>query len=272
MKKDGSNGRTAFKMGELHSWCKIDIFEKGLYQYPGSMANNISCMVVDDDQVDGLVIQAYLKAYPFIEIAGLHESAGEALLAAKKSIPDCLFLDIDMPEMSGLELRQQLLYIPACVFITSYPDYALEGFEMAALDFLMKPVSAERFKKTIDRLQDYITLRRRSDMLSHMLGEDTIFIKDGHNRVKLQLHEIIYLEALNNYTGIVTNTRKYTVLSPISSLLKERSFSRFVRIHRSYAVQKGFIRKISTDEVVVDGSIVLPVGRTYKDALNAILD
>ena len=143
---------------------------------------------------------------------------------------------------------------------------------MAALDFLVKPVSAERFGKTIERLKEYITLRRRSDMLSHTLDEDTIFIKDGHDRVKLQLHQIIYLEALNNYTGIITNTRKYTVLSPISNLLKEKPFSRFIRIHRSYAVQKSFIRKIGTDEVVIDGSIALPVGRTYKDALNAIRD
>ncbi|HVM88096.1 MAG TPA: LytTR family DNA-binding domain-containing protein [Puia sp.] len=236
------------------------------------MVNTISCIVVDDDQVDRLLVQAYLKTFPFIEIAGVYESPKDALQAARKNIPDCLFVDVDMPEMSGLELRDQLLYIPACVFITSYPDYAVEGFEMAALDFLVKPVSAERFKKTIVRLQDYINLRRRSDMLSHTLGADTIFIKDGHNQIKLQLHEIIYLEALNNYTGIVTNTRKYTVLSPISSLLKEKPFSRFVRIHRSYAVQKNFIRKISADEVLVNDSIALPVGRTYKEALNSIRD
>ena len=236
------------------------------------MMNSISCILVDDDKVDRLIIYAWLKAYPFMEIAGIYESPREALEAAKKNMPDCLFLDVDMPEMSGLELREQLLHVPACVFITSYPAYAVEGFEMAALDFLVKPVSAERFGKTIERLKEYITLRRRSDMLSHTLDEDTIFIKDGHDRVKLQLHQIIYLEALNNYTGIITNTRKYTVLSPISNLLKEKPFSRFIRIHRSYAVQKSFIRKIGTDEVVIDGSIALPVGRTYKDALNAIRD
>src|ERR1700743_3537403 len=117
------------------------------------MVNKISCILVDDDQVDKLLIHAYLKAYPFLEITGIYGSAGEALLAADKNTPDCLFLDIDMPEMTGLELRGQLLHIPACVFITSHPDYAVEGFEMAALDFLVKPVTAERFKKTIHRLQ-----------------------------------------------------------------------------------------------------------------------
>jgi two-component system LytT family response regulator len=235
----------------------------------GAMANKISCIVVDDDQVDRLIVQVYLKAYSFIEVAGLYDSARDALAAAKKITPDCMFLDIDMPEMNGLELRERLLHIPACVFITSYPDYAVESFEMAALDFLVKPVSAVRFKKTMDRLQDYLTLKRRSDMLSHTLGADTIFIKDGHTQVKLQLHEIIYLEALNNYTGIVTATRKFTVLSPISGLLKEKPFSRFVRIHRSYAVQKNYIKKINSEEVWVN-DIALPVGRSYRETLKEL--
>lgn len=236
------------------------------------MLTKISCLIVDDDQVDRLLVLAYLKAYPFVETIGVYASAAEALAASKQRVPDCLFLDIDMPKTSGLALRSELLHIPACVFITAYPHYALEGFEMAALDYLVKPVSAERFKKTIDRLQDYITLRRRSDTLSHTLTPDTIFIKDGHTRIKLRLQEIIYLEALNNYTGIVTNTRKYTVLSPISSLLKEGSFSDFIRIHRSYAVRRTSIGKISADEVLVNGGIALPVGRTFKDALNALWD
>ncbi len=239
---------------------------------PVAMNNTISCMVVDDDEVDKLVVQAYLETYSFINVIGVHQSPFEALEVAQQKHPDCLFLDIDMPEMSGLQLREKLLHIPACVFITSYPDYAIESFEMAALDFLVKPFTAERFAKTINRLVEYMTLRRRSDLLSHTLGADTVFIKDGHDQIKLQLHDIVYLEALNNYTGIVTSARKYTVLTPISSLLKEKPFSGFIRIHRSYAVQKNFIDKIRADEVLVNNSVTLPVGRTYKDALNSIRD
>ena len=229
-------------------------------------------MVVDDDNVDKLIVQAYLETYPFIEVAAVFESPVVALEAAKKKRPDCLFLDIDMPEMSGLKLREQLLHIPACVFITSYPEYAVESFEMAALDFLVKPFSAERFGKTINRLEEYMMIRKKSELLSHTLGADTIFIKDGHDQVKLQLHEVIYLEALNNYTSIVTDNRKYTVLSPISGLLKEKPFGRFIRIHRSYAVQKNYIKKISADAVHITNNILLPVGRTYKEALNSIRD
>lgn len=234
------------------------------------MTSKISCMIVDDDQIDRLVIEAYLKNYPAIELYGSYESVSDVLDATKKFTPDCIFLDIDMPRLNGMELRKKLLHIPACIFITSYPEFAVEGFELSGLDFLVKPVSGERFKKSIDRLQEYITLLRKSDLLSHSLGADTVFIKDGHDRIKLQLHEIIYLEALNNYTGIVTKNRKYAVLIPISKLLKEKSFSKFVRIHRSYAVQKNYIEKIGTDDVLINDSTLLPVGRTYKDSLKIL--
>jgi signal transduction histidine kinase len=114
------------------------------------------------------------------------------------------------------------------------------------------------------RLEEYMQLRRRSEQLSHTLGGDVVFIKEGHERIKVRMADILYLEALNNYTAVVTPVKRYTVLSPISALLKETSFSRFVRIHRSFAVQKNFITRIGTGEVDVQGR-TLPVGRTYDD-------
>ena len=104
-------------------------------------------------------------------------------------------------------------------------------------------------------------------MLSHALGADTVFIKDGTQQIKLALHDILFLEALNNYTCVVTAGRKYTVLSTLSNLLQETAFRSFVRIHRSYAVQRHFIRKIGSTEVQV-GEVSLPVGRSYKPALD----
>ncbi len=233
------------------------------------MNKKIGCMVVDDDTIDRLTTVSFLNDYPFIQLLGSFESPVQALDAANKLCPDVLFLDIDMPEMSGLELRKQLLHVPACVFITSYPDYALEGFDMAALDFLVKPFTAERFAKMMERLQQHALIRQKANLLEHTLGADTIFIKDGSEQIKLQLHEIIYLEALKDYTGIVTAQKKYAVLSPLGSLIKEKAFRSFIRIHRSYAIQKHFIKKISSGEVMVN-DIVLPVGRSFKDALKGL--
>jgi|SRR5450432_4037335 two-component system, LytTR family, response regulator len=230
------------------------------------MTKKISCIVVDDDEVDKLTTISFLEDYSFIEITGKYDSSETALAAAQKNPPDVLFLDIDMSGMNGLQLRKELLHIPACVFITSYPDYAVESFEMAAFDFLVKPFTHKRFEITIERLKEYFTIREKAALLNHTLGADTIFIKDGSNQVKLQLHEIMYFEALNNYTSIVTTGRKYAVLSTLGNLIKEKTFNSFIRIHRSYAVQKHYIKKISSGQVQV-GNITLPVGRSYKESL-----
>ena len=231
------------------------------------MTEKIRCLVVDDDYVDILTAVSFLEDYTFLEITGRYDSAEKAFAAAEKMPPDVLFMDIDMPEMNGLQLREKLMHIPACIFITSYPDYAVESFEMAALDFLIKPFTHDRFAKTIVRLKEYLTIRHKAELLNHTLGADTLFIKDGTNHIKLQLHEIIYLEALNNYTSIVTTNRKFAVLSTLGNLVKENAFGDFIRIHRSYAVQKHFIKKVSADEVLVNNNIALPIGRSYKEAL-----
>jgi two-component system LytT family response regulator len=234
------------------------------------LTNPITCMVVDDDEVDRLTALYFLSNFPLFKVIGVFDSPVKALEAAADNLPDVLFLDVNMPEMSGLELRKQLLHIPACVFISSFTDYALESFELEALDYLVKPFTADRFTKTAERLKDYMELRRKSQLLAHSIGAETVFIKEGHTQVKLQLHEIIYLEALKDYTRIITSGKKHIVLSPLGSLIKEDAFRYFIRIHRSYAVQKNYIRKIAPGEIVLDNNVVLPVGRAYKESLTGI--
>lgn len=231
------------------------------------MQKTYSCFIVDDDEIDRLTTQSFCKRYPFLHITGVFSTPAAALEAAAKTPPDILFLDIDMEGMNGLELRGRLEHIPACIFVTSYPDYALEGFEKAALDFLVKPLKADRFAKAMERLEQYLSIKHKSELLDYTLGGDTIFIKDGHTQVKILLHEIVYLEALKDYTGIITANKKYCVLSSLGSLLEQKAFRMFVRIHRSYAVQKNFINKITAKEVYVN-SIALPVGRSYKESLD----
>lgn len=176
-----------------------------------------------------------------------------------------------MDGISGHELRRRLGEKQACIFITSYPDYALESFELAALDFLVKPIEAERFDKAMERLKTYLEIVHKASLFETSLGSDAIFIKDGHQQVKIKLHDILYLEALKDYTRIVTPEKKYCVLSILGNLLQEAAFKTFIRIHRSYAVQKHFISKISAQQVFLE-DISLPIGRTYKDALNYLTD
>jgi two-component system LytT family response regulator len=230
------------------------------------MQTTFSCIIVDDNEIARLSAVSFINKYPFLKIAAVVESAEAALVVAQNNPPDVLLLDIDMPGMSGLELREKLLHIPACIFITSYPDYAIEGFEKDALDFLVKPLNADRFAKAMERLKEYLTIRNKAMQLDCFFETDTLFIKDGYNKIKIQLQEVIFLEALKDYTGIVTANKKYCVLSLLGNILKEKSFESFIRIHRSYAVQKKYITKITASEVVVN-NISLPLGRSYKDAL-----
>ena len=230
-----------------------------------------ACIIVDDNELDRLTLVSYLRKYPFIHIAGVFESPALALAHVQRATaPDILFLDIDMPGMNGLELRKQLERIPACIFVTSHPEFALESFEMAALDYLVKPLKAERFAKAMDRLEQFLEIHFKAELLDYTLGEDTLFIKDGHHHVKLHLHDIIYLEALKDYTGIITRQKKYCVLTPLGNLLKEKGFRTFIRIHRSYAIQKHFVKEISAREVMIN-DLLLPIGRSYKEEVEKLL-
>ena len=230
-----------------------------------------TCIIADDDELDRLTLISYIRRYPFIQIAGAFESSVEVLtFLDKNALPDILFLDIDMPGMSGLDLRRQLEQVPACIFVSSHPEFALESFEAAAFDYIVKPLNAGRFARTMDRLEHFLGIHHKAELLDYTLGEDTLFIKDGHQHIKLQLHEIIYLEALKDYTGIITPKKKYSVLTPLGNLLKEKAFRSFIRIHRSYAIQKHFIKEISPKEVMING-ILLPIGRSYKETLEKVL-
>jgi DNA-binding LytR/AlgR family response regulator len=232
---------------------------------------NYTCIIVDDNELDRLTLVSYVRRYPFIQVAGVFESSIQALAFIRKNeLPDVLFLDIDMPGMNGLDLRKQLGQIPACIFVTSHPEFALEGFETSALDYIVKPLKADRFAKAMERLEHFLEIHFKAELLDYTLGEDTLFIKDGHNHIKLQLYEIIYLEALKDYTGIVTRKKKYCVLTPLGNLLKEKAFQTFIRIHRSYAIQKHFIKEISAREVMVN-DMLLPVGRSYKETVEKLL-
>ncbi len=181
-----------------------------------------------------------------------------------------MLLDIDMPGINGLEFRRRIGTVPACIFITAHAEYAVESFELAALDFLVKPIDGKRFDMAMKRLEVYLDTRRKAELFEYSLGGDVLYIKDGHEQVKIKLHEVLYLEALKDYTSIVTTARKYCVLANIGNLLKEDGFRSFIRVHRSYAVQKHAIGRLTPQEVMI-GDVALPVGRSYRDSLEDII-
>lgn len=226
-------------------------------------------IIADDDEIDRLTAISFCRKYPFLQVSAVAASGDEALQQIQQIKPDLLILDIDMPGTNGMELRKKATAVPACIFITAHPEYAVESFELDVLDYLVKPIKADRFEAAMNRLQQYFILKEKAAALDYTLGGDTIFIKEGYNQVKLAMHNIMYLEALKDYTSIVTPQKKYCVLGTLGNLLEQSNFKNFVRIHRSYAVQKNFVTKLAPNELFIN-DINLPVGRTYKTELESL--
>lgn len=227
----------------------------------------MNCVIVDDNELDRLMIQSCLSRFPQFKVVGIFESAIEALPFLEKESISVLFLDIDMPEMSGLELRKLMPEIPVCIFITAHPEHALESFEVETLDFLVKPIQLNRFELTVNRIEEFLSLKEKATLLENNLGGDSIFIKEGHQQTKIQLSDILYLEALKDYTLLITKEKRYCVLISLGAILKQIHFQSFVRIHRSYAVQKLVVVGHNSQEVSLINQHKLPVGRSYKSNL-----
>lgn len=230
--------------------------------------NPFNCIIIDDDEIDRLTVLSYVKRFSNLNIVGVFESAENALQILDKQEITVLFLDIDMPSLNGLEFRKKAMNVPVCIYITAHPEHAVESFEIDTLDFIVKPIKKDRFIQAISRIEDYMELKQKAQLFESAIGGDVIYIKEGHTETKVKLHDIIYLEALKDYTKIVTTTKKHCVLSTIGNLLKENHFQSFVRIHRSYAVQKNYIDKKMTNELLLNNGTIIPIGRSYKDTLS----
>jgi two-component system, LytTR family, response regulator len=230
-----------------------------------------NCIIIDDDEIDRLMVLSFAKRFESLNILGVFESADDALICIENNPIDILFLDIDMPGISGMELRKQTKTIPVCVFITAHPEHAVESFELDTLDFIVKPIKFDRFSQTMQRIAEFMEIKQKALLFESSIGGDTIYIKEGHEQTKVKLHDILYLEALKDYTLVVTDKKRHCVLSSIGNLLKEDHFQSFVRIHRSFAVQKQYVKKINIHDLQLNNDVIIPLGRSFKDNLNFVL-
>jgi len=230
-----------------------------------------NCIIIDDDEVARLKVFALAKSHPPLNILGIFSSAESALPFIEKNTVDVVFLDIDMPKTTGIDFRKKFMEIPACIFITSHPEFAVESFELETLDFIVKPLRPERFAQTVLRIEEFMNIKRKAQLFETSFGDDTIYIKEGYEQTRLRLHDILYLEALKDYTLLVTSTKRHCVFSGIGNLLKENHFKSFVRVHRSFAVQKQFVHKIGAQQLTLNNNIHIPIGNSYKDNLAEIL-
>lgn len=232
-------------------------------------------LIIDDDSIDLFTTNYHLKQYPFFEHCASFSSAKDGLnyINAQDNKIDVLFLDIDMDEITGLELLKLIENKIQCVvFITSHAEFAIEGFDLNAFDYIVKPLVKERFDRCVKRLQDYFEIKFKAELFELSFNKDTIMVKAGYNYVKIQPYEILYLEALKDYTKIVLISNKtVTIHGNLGSILNNEQFSTLTRVHRSFAIQKCYIQTIKQREIVLENNINIPFGQTYRKALLNIL-
>lgn len=231
------------------------------------MSKPIRYIAIDDNTVDSLLLEHYATAYPFLQGVGSFDNPAAGMKAIETQQPDLVFLDVEMPGASGIEVLRFLQEkIPLAVFITSHAEFAVEGFELSAFDYIVKPLTPERFAKTAARLKDYWEMKEQARSYKLLFENDSIIFTEGYSKIKLALHDIIYLEAMQDYTKIVTPTRNYLTLTTLTAMLEKLPANLFARIHRSYAVAVSKIKALKSNELVCMDT-VLPIGKTYRSAI-----
>ncbi|MEP6684194.1 MAG: LytTR family DNA-binding domain-containing protein [Parafilimonas sp.] len=225
-------------------------------------------VIIDDDEIDRAVVETEAAKFSFLQKIASCCNPLEAIEIITRFNPDIIFLDIEMPDFSGIDLlRKKITDTALPVFITSHPEFALESYELQAFDYLLKPLSSERFARCALRLHDFYKMRVKAFAFDTEQEKDFIIIKQGYDKYKISIHDILYLEAMKDYTRITTVAKQYLVLTTLNGITEKLPADIFVRIHRSYVVNKKKVDAIQKNKINIQ-SHVLPVGKLYKHALS----
>lgn len=229
------------------------------------MSKNLTCIIVDDESPAIRILHKYTEQLPDLKCVATTNKAIEALQLLDKHKPDILFLDIQMPELTGIQLSTLLKGKVNIIFTTAYSQFALEGYELNVVDYLLKPISFDRFIQAVEKVRYQIQSSEKKDNPSE--EEDFFFVKtDGKNRFKkIRLSEIYYLESIKNYVILHTEMEQIATYNTLKYFEENLFENQFVKIHKSFLVSLNKIEKTDTNSVRVLGK-ELPLGDTYRNA------
>jgi len=230
----------------------------------------MNCIAVDDEKlVLDLLVDNILKV-PFLHLVGRCKNAMEAAELLHKEEVDLIFLDIQMPGLSGLQFIQTLKTQPMVIFVTAYKEHALEGFNLNAVDYLLKPVSFERFLKACNKAQELFILQQKAAPKQAHPGYFFVYVE--YNQVKININDILYIEGMKDYVKIflVSSPRPVITKMSLKGLEEKLAAHRFVRIHKSYLVAVGKIVAVKRDLVCI-GNTELPLSENYKPNLATMI-
>ena len=230
------------------------------------------CIIIDDEPIAIRVIKKHLSAFANFEVVAECENALEAMPILSKEKIDLLFCDIQMPQITGVDFVRSLAHPPKVIFITAYRDYAVDAFELNVVDYLLKPISFERFTKAINNYLEQISEKTNKNNASEtdFKQRDFIFLKADKKHHKINLSDILYFESLGDYVIVFTTDKKRVSKERIGNLASELSTKLFLQIHRSYIVSISKIESVGAGFVEINKK-KLPVGRNYKPHLNDLL-
>jgi DNA-binding LytR/AlgR family response regulator len=222
---------------------------------------NFSCYIVDDEPHAIELLRGYVLQTPGLSLAGEGTRPLEALQAISEGLPDILLLDIDMPALNGIELAKAIPPGPALVFITSFREFGADAFDVNASDYLLKPVSYERFLRALQRIRQQLPKRP---------GPSTLLVKNGSKGhfESVKTSDIIYISGAANYIELHTVHGKIMTYHGIGKILEKLPANGFSRIHKSYIVSQAFIRSIDYGQVTLEGQTILPIGRAYRETFH----
>jgi len=229
----------------------------------------LTCVIIDDEPLAVSLLESYVKKTPFLELAGTFNSAINAVPVLNKQFVDILFLDIQMPELNGLEFSRIIGSETRIIFTTAFGQYALDSYKVNALDYLLKPISYSDFLQSANKALQWYELFRKpsSQPVEEKDTIESIFVKTEYKLKQIELSKILYIEGLKDYVKIYTEDEAHPVLSLVSLKAMEDMLpvNRFIRVHRSFIVQPEKIKVIERNRIVF-GKKYIPISDTYKQA------
>ena len=241
----------------------------------------IRCLAIDDEPLALKQLVAYINKVPFLELASQCQSALEARQFMEHDTVDAIFCDINMPDLNGMDFVKSLVSPPLIVFTTAYSEYAVDGFRVNAVDYLLKPFGLQEFQRAANRLRERLEEKPLNSQLSTVNSQpstvnshdDTIFLKTDSRIVKVSISDIRYVKAMSEYLKVWLDNQS----KPIITLLSMKKISEFLpnhfmRIHRSYIINLTKIQEVNKNRVIMDANTYLPIGDLYKDAFQSYLD
>ena len=233
---------------------------------------NIKCVIVDDEPLALSVLERYINQTPFLELVDKFTNPIKAFKYLNDNEIDLLFVDIQMPDLNGFELVNNLKKKPVFIFTTAYSEYALDGFKADALDYLLKPIDMPEFSKAVNKAKEWLEIRNEKNSMVEAT-KDFLFIKSEYKIIRINFSEITYIQGMSEYVKIHLTSRK-----PIMSLISLKSLEAqlpatlFMRVHKSYIVNLQKVNMIERNEIVYDDGTIIPVSQQYKLQFQEFLD